>query len=64
MHLDGYNFLPHFLDISKPGPRHEFIYNSDTGDIVGLRKDDYKFVFKEQRVDGAVTYCCKCFVKK
>jgi arylsulfatase len=25
VHLDGYNFLPHFLDISKKGPRKEFI---------------------------------------
>ena len=52
VHLDGYNFLPHFLDTSKKGPRKEFIYSSDTGDVVGLRYEDYKFVFKEQRAHG------------
>jgi len=52
VHLDGYNFLPHFTDISKAGPRHEFIYSSDTGDIVSIRDDDYKMVFKEQRALG------------
>ena len=52
VHLDGYNFLPHFLDTSKEGPRKEFIYSSDTGDVVGYRYNDYKFVFKEQRAHG------------
>ena len=52
VHLDGYNFLPHFLDTSKEGPRKEFIYSSDTGEIVGLRYQDYKFVFREQRAHG------------
>ena len=52
VHLDGYNFLPHFLDTSKEGPRKEFIYSSDTGDIVGIRTGDYKMVFKEQHAHG------------
>ena len=52
VHLDGYNFLPHFMDTRKPGPRHEFIYSSDTGEIVALRKDDYKYIFREQRAHG------------
>jgi arylsulfatase len=52
VHLDGYNFLPHFMDTSKKGPRKEFIYSSDTGDIVGIRDGDYKMVFKEQRGHG------------
>ena len=52
VHLDGYNFLPHFLDTSKAGPRKEFIYGSDTGDIVAIRDGDYKMVFREQRAHG------------
>jgi len=52
VHLDGYNFLPHLLDTSKPGPRKEFIYSSDTGEIVALRYQDYKFVFREQKAHG------------
>ncbi|MEH6822665.1 MAG: arylsulfatase [Motiliproteus sp.] len=52
VHLDGYNFMPHFMDISKDGPRQEFIYSSDTGDIVAIRDGDYKMVFREQRAHG------------
>jgi arylsulfatase A-like enzyme len=52
VHLDGYNFLPHFTGQSETGPRNEFIYASDTGDIVGIRDGDYKMVFREQRAHG------------
>ncbi|MAZ86678.1 MAG: arylsulfatase [Cellvibrionaceae bacterium] len=56
VHLDGYNFLPHFLDTSKPGPRKDFIYSSDTGDIVAIRDGDYKIVFREQRAHALATW--------
>jgi arylsulfatase len=56
VHLDGYNFLPHFKGEEDSGPRNEFIYTSDTGDIVGIRDGDYKMVFKEQRAHGAETW--------
>ncbi len=56
VHLDGYNFLPHFTGKEKSGPRNEFIYTSDTGDIIGLRMGDYKFVFSEQRAHGLDTW--------
>jgi arylsulfatase A-like enzyme len=56
VHLDGYNFLPYFTGGEKAGPRKEFIYTSDTGDIVGIRTGDYKVVFKEQRAHGAETW--------
>jgi len=49
VHLDGYNFLPHLLDTSKEGPRKDFVYSSDTGDIVAYRNGDYKLVFREQK---------------
>jgi arylsulfatase len=52
VHLDGYNFLPHFLNDAEPGPRREFIYSSDTGDIVAIRDGDVKLVFREQRAHG------------
>jgi arylsulfatase len=52
VHLDGYNFLPHFMDTSTEGPRKEFIYSSDTGDVVAIRDGDYKIVFREQRAHG------------
>ena len=56
VHLDGYNFLPHLTGEQEKGPRREFIYTSDTGDIVGIRIGDYKAVFKEQRAHGAETW--------
>ena len=56
VHLDGYNFLPHFTGKEKKGPRKDFIYSSDTGDIVAIRDGDYKMVFKEQRAHGLATW--------
>ena len=56
VHLDGYNFLPHFTGEEAKGPRQEFIYTSDTGDIVGLRYNDWKAVFVEQRAHGMDTW--------
>ena len=52
VHLDGYNFLPYFTGQEEKGPRDDFIYSSDTGDIVGVRDGDYKMVFREQRAHG------------
>ncbi len=52
VHLDGYNFLPYFTGQSEEGPRNEFIYASDTGDIVAIRDGDWKIVFQEQRAHG------------
>ena len=56
VHLDGYNFLPHFKGESAEGPRKDFIYASDTGDIVAIRDGDYKLIFREQRAHGAETW--------
>jgi arylsulfatase A-like enzyme len=51
-HLDGYNLLP-FLKGEKPnGPRHEFLYWTDDGDIAALRYNNWKVVFMEQRAHG------------
>ena len=56
VHLDGYNFLPYFIGEENSGPRQEFIYSSDTGDIVAIRDGDFKTVFREQRAHGAATW--------
>ena len=56
VHLDGYNFLPYFTGKADEGPRQEFVYSSDTGDIVAYRMGDYKMVFKEQRAVGIDTW--------
>jgi len=56
VHLDGYNFLPHLLDTSKKGPRKEFIYSSDTGEVVAIRDGDYKMIFRAQKAHGLETW--------
>jgi len=49
VHLDGYNFLPYLTGKEKKGPRKEFFYFNDDGQLVGLRYNDWKLVFMEQR---------------
>jgi arylsulfatase A-like enzyme len=45
-HLDGYNFLPFFKGDVAAGPRHEFFYFTDNGDLTALRYDAWKVSFK------------------
>ena len=52
VHLDGYNFLPYFMGKKQKGPRKEFIYTNDSGEIIGIRDGDWKIVYKEQRSHG------------
>jgi len=46
VHLDGYNFVPFFKGETAAGPRHEFFYFTDNGDLTALRYDDWKLSFK------------------
>jgi arylsulfatase len=52
VHLDGYNMLDYWTGQSDKSPRTEFFYFSDDGDLTGLRYDNWKFVFMEQRATG------------
>lgn len=51
VHLDGYNLTEAFAGKS-PSPRKEFFYFNDDGSLVGLRYDQWKIVFAEQREHG------------
>ena len=51
VHLDGYN-ITDALAGKGPSPRHEFFYFNDDGSLVGLRYDQWKIVFAEQRAHG------------
>jgi len=51
VHLDGYN-ITDSLAGKAPDPRHEFFYFNDDGSLVGLRYDQWKIVFAEQRSAG------------
>ena len=52
VHLDGYNFLPYFTGKEKEGPRKEFFYFSDGGDLLAMRVKHIKFNFMEQDAKG------------
>ncbi len=52
VHVNGYNFLPRFKGEADQGPRREFFYFSDTGDLLSLRYNGWKIVFAEQRAHG------------
>ena len=45
-HLDGYNFMPFFTGAVPEGPRHEFFYFSDNGDLMAIRYNAWKVSFK------------------
>ena len=51
VHLDGYN-IADALAGKGPSPRREFFYFNDDGSLVGLRYDNWKIVFAEQRSHG------------
>ena len=51
VHVDGYN-VTDALAGKSPSPRHEFFYFNDDGSLVGLRYDQWKVVFAEQRAHG------------
>ena len=49
VHLDGYNLLPYLMGAEKKSPRPGHFYFSDDGDLLAMRYDNFKLVFKEQR---------------
>lgn len=51
VHLDGYN-ITDALAGKAPTPRKEFFYFNDDGSLVGLRYNQWKLVFAEQRAEG------------
>ena len=63
IHLDGYNLLPYLTGQVTEGPRKEFFYFSDDGDLLGLRYDNWKLVFAQQRVEGTMQIWAEPFVK-
>jgi arylsulfatase len=52
VHLDGYNLLPYFKGEVNEGPRKEFFYWTDDGQLANLRYGRWKMVFMEQRGHG------------
>jgi len=54
VHLDGYNLLPYLTGQEKTGPREEFFYFSDDGDLLALRHGNWKMHFKVQDQEGTL----------
>jgi arylsulfatase len=49
VHLDGYNFLPHFKGESEKGPRDAIVYFTQGGELNAVRWNDWKVHFAVQR---------------
>jgi arylsulfatase A-like enzyme len=52
VHLDGYNMLPYLKGETDEGPRKEFLYWTDDGELAALRYNKWKILFMEQRATG------------
>ncbi len=62
VHLDGYNLLPFLTTQGERSPRPGFLYFNDDADLVGLRYDNWKVVFMEQRQRGTMQVWAEPFV--
>ncbi len=54
VHLDGYNLEPYLTGQAERSPRNSFIYCNDDQQVTGLRYDNWKLVFMEQRAPGTL----------
>jgi arylsulfatase len=62
VHLDGYNLVPYLTGNVAKSPRESFFYINDDQQMTGLRYDNFKFVFMEQRVEGTLRIWAEPFV--
>ena len=62
VHLDGYNLAPYLTGEAQKSPRVSFIYCNDDQQVVGLRYDNWKIVFAEQREPGTMRVWSEPFV--
>jgi arylsulfatase A-like enzyme len=62
VHLDGYNLVPYLTGKVEKSERNSFIYINDDQQMTGLRYDNFKFVFMEQRAEGTLRIWAEPFV--
>jgi arylsulfatase A-like enzyme len=62
VHLDGYNLVPYLTGQAPKSPRDSFIYINDDQQVTGLRYDNWKIAFMEQRVQGTLQIWAEPFV--
>jgi arylsulfatase len=53
-HIDGVSLLPYLTGKQDKSPRKLFVYISDDGDMLGIRYDNWKVTFIEQRCKGTM----------
>jgi arylsulfatase A-like enzyme len=63
VHIDGYNLVPFLTGKEPKSPRPAFFYFSDDGDLLGLRWDNWKICFMEQRCPGTLRVWAEPFTK-
>jgi arylsulfatase len=62
VHLDGFNLVPYLTGQTEKSPRDSFLYCNDDQQLTGLRYDNWKFVFMEQRAPGTLRVWAEPFV--
>ena len=62
-HIDGFNLVPYLTGKEKESPRKLFVYFSDDGDVLGIRFDNWKVVFLEQRCHGTMQVWAEPFTR-
>jgi arylsulfatase len=62
VHIDGFNLLPYLTGEVDESPRKGLVYFSDDGDVLGIRFDNWKAVFMEQRLEGTLQIWAEPFV--
>jgi len=62
VHPDGFNLVPLLTGATEKGPRESFLYCNDDQQLTGLRYDNWKLVFMEQRVRGTLQVWAEPFV--
>jgi arylsulfatase len=62
VHLDGDNLAPYLMGQAKKSSRESFLYINDDQQVTGLRYDNWKIVFMEQRAPGTLRVWAEPFV--
>jgi arylsulfatase len=62
-HIDGFNLLPYLTGQEEKSPRKMFVYLSDDNDVLGVRYDNWKIVFMEQRCKGTMQVWVEPFTR-
>jgi len=63
VHIDGFNLVPFLTGKEPKSPRTGFFYFSDDGDLLGVRWDNWKICFLEQRCPGTLRIWSEPFTK-